>query len=205
MRYVKAEVRGKQLVAAARTVMVREGVARTSLRTVAAEAGVSLGTLQHVFSSKELLLAAVIEDVTDEIASVLRESVRVDGGLEQAIRDGVTGFWSRLVDQNTDLQLMQYELTMYAMRTAGQEHLARRQYERYTDVVARWCQEAAASAGEICAVPFAQLARVLVAGIDGLIVQHVCDPDPVRAREDLGSVVEMLVGLVAVRPAVRRN
>ncbi|MEO3824801.1 TetR/AcrR family transcriptional regulator [Actinomadura sp. B10D3] len=203
MPYIESSVRRKQLVAAARSVLSREGVARTSLRAVAAEGGVSLGTLQYVFPSKELLLRAVIEDVVDEIAGVLQDSVQVEDGLEHAIRQGLTGFWSRLVAEQTDLQLMQYELTTYARRTPRQEYLARWQYERYAGIVAQWCQEAASNAGEVCAVPFARLARVLVASVDGLILQHVCDPNPARSREDLDTVIDMLIALARVRPAIR--
>ncbi|MGD9529532.1 TetR/AcrR family transcriptional regulator [Pseudonocardia sp.] len=201
MARIDATTRSRQLVAAARSVMAREGVARTSLRTVAAEGGVPLGTLQYVFPSKELLLRAVIEDVTEEIADVFRAAVRPDGGLEHAIRAGVTGFWSQLVAGRADLQVMQYELTTYALRTPGQENLARWQYARYVDIVAGLCQEAAARAGETCAIPFAQLGRLLVAGVDGLILQHVCGPDPARSRADLDAVVAMLVALAGVRRA----
>jgi hypothetical protein len=38
-----------------------------------------------------------------------------------------------------------------------------------------------------------------VAGIDGLILQHVCDPDAARSREDLDAMIAMLVGLTGVR------
>lgn len=187
------------MTAAARAVLARDGVARTSLRAVAAEAGVPLGTLQYAFSSKEKLLRAVIEDVVAEIAEVLRSSAVVDQGLAQAIRQGLEGFWTALVEDNIGLQLLQYDLTTYALRTAGQERLARWQYERYADVVAAWCQEAAHHAGERCAVPFDRLARLLVAGVDGLILQHACDPDPKRSREDLAAMAEMLIAVADVR------
>ena len=199
MAYVEAAVRRQQLGAAARSALARDGVARTSLRAVAAEAGVPLGTMQYIFPSKERLLRAVIEDVVDEIAEVLKASAELENGLEHAIRQGLTGFWSQLVADRAGLQIMQYELTMYALRAAGQEGLARWQYERYCGVVAEWCQQAAQIAGETCAVPFARLARVIVAGVDGLIVQHVCDPNAARSREDLDAMIEMLISLAGVR------
>jgi AcrR family transcriptional regulator len=199
MVYVEAAVRRRQLVASAQVVLMRDGVARTSLRRIAAEAGIPLGTLQYVFPSKELLLRAVIEEVVEEIAALLREDVELGGGLEGAVRHGVRTFWSRLVAEERDLQLMQYELTTYALRTAGQEDLARWQYERYCGVVAAWLQEAADNAGETSAVPFDRLGRVTVAGIDGLILQHVCDADASRSREDLDAMIEMIVGLTGVR------
>lgn len=198
MPYVEASVRRQQLVAAARSALSRDGVARTSLRAVAAEAKVPLGTLQYVFPTKELLLRAVIEDVVEEIAGVLKESADLHKGLAYAIRQGIGSFWSHLVAGQRDLQTMQYELSMYAVRTPGQEGLARWQYERYASVVAEWCQQAAHNAGEICAVPFDRLARVIVASIDGLIIQHVCEPNETRSREDLDAVIDMLVTLAGV-------
>lgn len=205
MVYVEAAVRRRQLVASAQIVLMRDGVARTSLRAIAEEAGIPLGTLQYVFPSKELLLRAVIEDVVEEIAALLMADVELGGGLEGAIRHGVSTFWSRLVAEERDLQLMQYELTTYALRTAGQEDLARWQYEQYCGVVAAWLQEAADNAGETSAVPYARLGRVMVAGIDGLILQHVCDPDAARSREDLDAMIAMLVGLTGLREGPGRS
>jgi AcrR family transcriptional regulator len=205
MPYVEASVRSRQLVAAARRVLIRDGVGRLTMRAVAAEAGVLLGTVTYVFPSKEMLLRAVIEDVTAEIAEVLRSAVDTDRGLEHAIRHGLEQFWSTLVEDQEGLQIIQYELTIYALRTAGLESLARWQYERYARIVAAWCQEAASHAGETCAVPFDTLARVLVAGMDGLILQFVCDPDVTRARADLQAVTEMLISLASPARATGRR
>src|SRR6476620_11848768 len=169
MAYIKATVRSGQLVEAARRVLARDGVQGTTMRGVATEAGVPLGTLSYVFGSKEQMLKAVIEDVTEEIADLLRDLAETDKGLEQAIRAGLDSFWTRLVVEERWLQVMQYELVMYSLRTPGLEDLARWQTERYCRIVAAWCQQAANNAGELCAVPYDTLARVLVANVDGLI------------------------------------
>lgn len=198
MPYVESAQRTREAVAAARVVLMREGVGRTTMRAIAAEAGIPLGTLQYVFPSKQGLLKAVIEDVVEEIAGVLRGAAESETGLENAIRHGARNFWSQLVVAHHDLQQVQYELVTQALRTPGLEGLAAWQYERYTQVVAHWCREAAARAGETCAVPFDRLARLLVAGIDGLILQHVVNPDPARSDGDLEALTEMLVGLAAV-------
>jgi AcrR family transcriptional regulator len=205
MAYVEPAQRRPQLIAAARSALARHGVGKTSLRTVAAEAGVPLGTMQYVFPSKELLLRAVIEDVVNEIADVLTASADAEHGLEHAIRTALTSFWNQLVDSNLGLQLMQYELTFYSLRTADQEHLARWQYERYASVIAEWCQRAAGNAGETCAVPYGQLARVILAGIDGLILQHVCDPNQKRSQENLDVLIDAFVSLACDRPSSGRS
>ncbi len=198
MAYIKASVRSGQLVQAARRVLARDGVQGTTLRGVAAEADVPLGTLSYVFGSKEQLLEAVIQDVTEEIADVLRASAETDKGLERAIRAGLKTFWDDLVAEERWLQVMQYELVMYALRTPGLEHLARWQTERYCRIVAEWCQQAANGAGELCGVPFDALARVMVAGVDGVILQYVADPDDARARRDLAMLTEMLVDVAGI-------
>ena len=106
----------------------------------------------------------MIEDVVDEIAAVLKASAELEGGLEHAIREGLATFWSQLVADQANLQVIQYELVTYALRTPGMESLARWQYDRYASIVAEWCQEAAEQRRrDLCAVPFARLARVLVA------------------------------------------
>ena len=201
MPYVESAVRSKQAVAAARAVLMRDGVGGTSMRTVATEAGIPLGTLQYVFPTKQGLLRAVIEDVVEEIADLLRSSAELEAGLEHAIRRGLHNFWEKLVVDHRNLQLVQYELVTHALRTPGLEELPRWQYERYTEVVAEWCREAATRAGETSAVPFDRLARVLVAGVDGLILQHVVNPDVDRSAQDLEAIIEMVVALAAARPA----
>ena len=205
MPYVEASVRRKQLVAAAQAVLIRDGVGRLTMRAVAAEAGVLLGTVTYIFPSKEMLLRAVIEDVAAGIAEVLKSSADTGRGLEHAIRDGVERFWTALVEDQEGLQIIQYELVIYALRTPGLESMARWQYDRYARIVAAWCQEAASNAGEVCAVPFDTLARVLVAAVDGVILQYVCDPNMTRSREDLQAIIDMVAGLASPAPAAGRR
>ncbi|MFA6577391.1 MAG: TetR/AcrR family transcriptional regulator [Nocardioides sp.] len=200
MSYVEAAVRRQQLIAAARAALATHGVAKTSLRAIAAEAGVPLATMQYVFPSKQQLLRVVIEDVVEEISQVLAAAGATDRGLDHAVRQGLRTFWSQLVAGGGELQLLQYELTTYALRTAGHEDLARHQYERYEAVVADWCRQAAEAADETSAVPFDRLASLLVAGVDGLILQHLCNPDEVRSLDRLAGLADMILLLADVRP-----
>ncbi len=195
MPYLEQSVRREQFIAAARSALAAHGVAGASVRVVAAEAGVPLATMQYVFPSKDALLRAVIEDVVEEIAQVLEASADTHRGLEHAIRAGLDGFWTRLVEGGSELQLLQYELTLYALRTTEHQHLARQQYQRYAKVVAHWCQQAADNADETIAMPVDDVARAIVAGVDGLILQHLCDPTGARARDQLSTLADMTVRL----------
>nr|WP_295107486.1 TetR family transcriptional regulator C-terminal domain-containing protein [uncultured Caulobacter sp.] len=65
------DVRRQALVAAAETVLAREGVGGTSVRTICAEAGVSPGLLRHYFEGVDELIAAAYEAVSQRIDAAL--------------------------------------------------------------------------------------------------------------------------------------
>jgi AcrR family transcriptional regulator len=203
MAYVRAAERRRQYVTAARAVLSRDGVAATSLRVVAAEARVSIGTVYYVFPTKEELITAVIEDVTEEVSAVFR-AAKTDAGLDHAIRNGLDSYWEQLVVNDPQLALMRHELFGYALRTPGLEPTARWQMEGYTRIVAEWAQEAANNAGETCAVPFDTLARVLIANVMGLVLHYLSDHDKARSRRDLHAVADMVIAL-AVPPTTRTS
>lgn len=200
MAYVKAAEREQQIVSAAITVLSKVGVPGTTLRAVAAEAGIPLGTLHYVFPAKDQLLKAVIGQVISDISDALRAGLELDKGLEHALRHGVRNFWDGLVETEIGLQIMQYELATYSLRTEGAGGLAQLQYERYTSLVTEFCEQAALAAGERCAIGFDSLGRIVLAVVDGLILQYVAKPDHDRAQRDLGHALDMLVLLADPQP-----
>ncbi|WP_125079543.1 TetR/AcrR family transcriptional regulator [Mycobacterium sp. P7213] len=204
MAYIKATEREGQIVAAAMRVLSDVGVAGTTLRGVAAEAGIPLGTLHYVFPSKDQLLRAVIAAVMDDVVDAVRADLQLDRGVAHALRQGVTNFWSTLVESDTGLQIMQYELALYSVRSEGAGGLAQLQYERYTALVTEFCAQAAQAAGERCAVDFDSLGRLALALVDGLIVQYVTSPDSERARRDLDRAVDMVVHFADPQPVGTR-
>ncbi|OBK51583.1 TetR family transcriptional regulator [Mycobacterium gordonae] len=203
MAYVRVEQRHEEIVTAAVRVLSDVGVPGTTLRAVAAEAGIPLGTLHYVFPTKDRLLRAVISAVIDEVVAAVRPGLQPDRGVAHALRQGMTGFWAKLVEREIGLQVMQYELAMYSVRTEGAGGLAQLQYDRYTDLVSTLCEQAARAAGERCAVDFPTLGRLALAVLDGLIVQYVASTDAARARHDLNHAVDMLVMFADPQPVKR--
>lgn len=198
MPYVDSATRSGQIVTAARAAMTRVGVGATSLRVVAAEAGVPLGTLQHVFPTKDLLFRAVFEDVVAEMEGLGSRGVDVGSGLAVALRTGLHAFWAELVSPDPGSQVMQLELIAHAVREPAGPGLAGWLYDRYLEVATDLGRRALAARGETSAVPVEQLGRLLVAGLDGLLVQHLCQPDDDRARADLDVLASMLAQAAGV-------
>ena len=69
------EIRRQDLVAAAETVLAREGVSGTSVRAICAEAGVSPGLLRHYFEGVDELIACAYEAVGQRIDAALEAAL----------------------------------------------------------------------------------------------------------------------------------
>lgn len=66
LRQARAATTRRQILTAARRLFFRDGYAATTLKAVAAEAGVAVQTVYAVFGSKAAILAALREQVVDQ-------------------------------------------------------------------------------------------------------------------------------------------
>jgi hypothetical protein len=114
--------------------------------------------------------------------------------LREAIANSLRAFWHH-VEATPELQVMQYELTLYALRNPKAAWLAREQYSGYCEVVEGVLCAACEQQGTSCAVPPDVLARFIVGGLDGLILQFVSDQNVARARCDLEALIAAVIAL----------
>jgi AcrR family transcriptional regulator len=188
--------RRAEIIAAAVRVLARDGIAATTTRKIAAEASVNQAMLGYYFGGKDELLFAVLQAMMQTTREIVNTAIAasINSGLRNAIAGSLTAFWAH-VEQAPELQVMQYELTLYALRHPTSAWLAKQQYDGYCSVVETLFQEAYAAAGQVCALPLAELARFTVGGIDGLILQFISDRDTARARLDLTHLINAVIAL----------
>lgn len=186
--------RRTRILEAAIAVLARDGIAETTTRKIAAEAEVNQAMLRYYFGSKDDLLFAVLQEMMRQTREIVQRAAPRGTSLREMLRDGLIGFWEQL-EARPELQVMQYELTLYALRNPASAWLAQQQYDGYCAVVETLFEEGCAATGETCALPFAELARFIVAGLDGLILQFISKRDSVRARRDLDHLVEAALAL----------
>jgi AcrR family transcriptional regulator len=181
---MSADARREQLVSAAIEVMSARGLGHASTRAIASHARAPQAAIHYAFRDKNELLAAVIAEVGTEVERVLRAAVDPGKGLIAAVRDGVNAYWEHVAGDD-GLQLLQYELTIFSLRTPGYEWLAQAQYARYTAIVEQILRSALGREADPPAVDVAALSRLLVAVVDGLIIQYEVHHDAAQARADL--------------------
>ncbi len=78
-RYVDKDGRRRQVAAALHRIAAREGLEGVSIRTVASEAGLSVGAVQRDFGTKEALLLFAMHEVVDAVSARLSR-VRIGPG-----------------------------------------------------------------------------------------------------------------------------
>ncbi|MFD8222853.1 TetR/AcrR family transcriptional regulator [Streptomyces massasporeus] len=187
--------RRRQLTEAAIRAMARDGVPRTTTRSIAAEAGVSLSVFHYCFDSKQQLIESVITTITGHYVTVVKEAIRPRATLEETVRAGFQAYWDH-VRAHPDEHMLTYELTQYALRQPGFEHLARRQYELYAETYTELIDQLRQSMGLRLRVPVPVLARYLAAMTDGLTLSHLVLGDDSAWTGVLDMVTAHVSGLV---------
>src|SRR5438552_2654990 len=122
------------IIAATIRVLTRDGLAETTTRKIAMEANVNQATLRYYFGGKDDLLFAVLQEMMQITRNIVQNSLPVDEELSVAIAKGLKAFWAH-VEEAPVLQIIQYELTMYALRHPESAWLAREQYSGYSSVI----------------------------------------------------------------------
>lgn len=187
--------RRRQLTEAAIRAMARDGVPRTTTRSIAAEAGVSLSVFHYCFDSKQQLIESVITTITGHYVTVVKEAIRPRATLEETVRAGFQAYWDH-VRAHPDEHILTYELTQYALRQPGFEHLARRQYELYAEAYTELIDQLREGMGLRLRVPVPVLARYLAAMTDGLTLNYLVLGDDTAWTGLLDMVTAHVAGLV---------
>lgn len=194
-RTTTAAERRADILAATLRVIAREGLAETTTRKIAAEAEVNQATLRYYFGSKDDLLFAVLQEMMRMTGEVVQAGISASNELAEAIAESMRAFWLH-VEEAPELQVMQYELTLYALRHPESAWLAKQQYDGYSALVETLLEQNFATAGKPCAISFAELARFIIAGLDGLILQFISGGrDTVQAQRDLDHLIHAVIAL----------
>lgn len=199
---VPADVRRRELVDAAITVMARDGIAKATTRAIVAEADMPLGFFHYCFSSKEEMLLQVIETLNERNLRAALESVKPHDDVAEMLRVGVRAYWAQ-VEQHPEHHQMTYELTQYALRTPALAGVARKQYEQYAANARTFLDAVSAATGVEWAVPVDVLARKVSSALDGVTLAWVVDRDTEQTLAVLDLFIDQLAA--EARRPVRRT
>lgn len=199
--------RRAELISAALRVVAAEGVAAATTRAIVAEAGMSLASFHYAFASRDELLAELVAHVVEhervvlDVGELLTEEARQEHPptLEAVVRAGLQRYVDLLRADPAREAAMQ-ELSAYAMRTPGLEHLALEQYRRYEELAREALALAASISGSTWTQPVDEIARTVIAFTDGLTLGWLVRRDDAEARRLVGTVAHLVATLAEPGP-----
>ena len=184
MAYVSAADRREQLIEATIAVLRRSGAEGVTTRAVAAEAGAPLASIHYTFGSLDDLVVAAFERLIDEVSQHITDGLDVAAGYGPCILEVMQRI-AGLLDHE------RYGVLLHDLNPTGDrrvEALEERYYRLAHDLV----DAIAAARRREPAVPRAQLARLIMAAIDGVVLQFAASGDIATARDDLAAFGRIL-------------
>ncbi|MXN73151.1 TetR family transcriptional regulator [Burkholderia sp. 4701] len=194
----KREQLKAKIIQGAIDALAESGPAAVTTRKIAAKAGVNLATLHYYFESKDALLIGALEAIIAQMSQAfkigLAEQPDFSGCIESVIRNS----WN-LIKATRNIQILQYELTLYTLRNEETKSLAKLQYDSYCRLYEDSFRQCLHDVKVALTIDLAELARFVVAGMDGLIIQYLADPDDERANRGLQNLIAATLALIAAR------
>ncbi|MFT4235163.1 MAG: TetR family transcriptional regulator [Microbacterium sp.] len=204
MPRISVDKRREALAEAALRVLAREGLAATTTRAIAAEAGMSLASVHYAYASRDELLAEVVRRVVAsesaavaaslaELVELMPTAPRGREGLRALLAEALGAYLSSLGADGAGLERGMLELSLASLREREGASVAPEQYRQYRELVAEVLQSAADATGMRWTVPPEEIARTIVALSDGLTIAYAIDGGP-----DGNALKAILPGVLAL-------
>lgn len=124
----------EQIVRAAAESLLENGYASTSVRSIAARAGVAIGNLQHYFPTKSELLVEAWRYLTARSTEELRTALNQLTDPLWVLEVGVASIWDSL-RRLGDIQLAAFDLMLQAPRRQGLREYVPELFARYREII----------------------------------------------------------------------
>ena len=184
--------RREQLIEAALAVASRDGIEAATVRAVAAEAGVSLGVVHYCFQDKDELLRAMAHAITAQNLARSTGELPPDADIATLVEATIDQLWDGIRDSR-GAQLLSYELTTSSLRHPELNQVAIEQYRGSWAAAEQVLLGVQESARVRFTMGVEQMARTVVAAIDGYSLAWLVDGDEERARAGMHAFGQYLI------------
>ncbi|KWR70351.1 TetR family transcriptional regulator [Arthrobacter sp. W1] len=201
MARVSVADRSRQFIEAAARVIAAEGVAAATTRRIAAEAEAPLAALHYCFRNKDELLDEVYNHLSRDYAREL-EPLDEDLDVPGTVHSHLQRIWRRMLAQPHE-QVTTFELLLRSTRMDDDEEISaarainRNMYQAWIASTSAIFQAAVERAAGSADVDYDLVARIAIAGIDGISLQHLSDPDEQRSARLVEALCDSVVHLLA--------
>ena len=190
-----------QIVAAAAASLLERGYAKTTVRAIAARAGVAVGNLQYYFPTKTELLVEAWRYLTAESIDRLSAALnQLDDPLE-VLEAGMASIWEAL-RQLGDAQLAAFDLLVQAPRGERLQAYLPELFQRYRQVIVDQLDRLEAGGNARLLVPREVLVPLVLNTVLGFGLYYVVTKDEESCLMALTAFRQL--ALTVVEPVVVR-
>jgi AcrR family transcriptional regulator len=192
-----------RLLAGARQALLEKGYARTTARDIVAASGTNLASIGYHFGSKDALLtAAMIEAIGewgDEIESILQSAQTADAFAQLEL------IWNGVVESVARLRPL-WLASVDIMSVAEQDPGLRQQLaDALEDAREGFAAMLSAATGETDPVRSHAIGALVLAVMEGLVLQHLLDPARAPSGTEMASAIRSLASSSGRKPRPRRG
>ncbi|MFT4125212.1 MAG: TetR family transcriptional regulator [Gordonia sp. (in: high G+C Gram-positive bacteria)] len=197
--------RRAELIDAAVRVIARDGLATATTRAIVAEAGMPQGALFYAFASRDALIDAVIEHITDQerVTALLGVALAAPAAtLADVLTTAMDGYL-RMLETDPAREMALLEVATHAIRHNPEAVHA--QWVTYRSAVADGLRYLAEVMSLRWTMPVHELAHTVTATLDGLTLSWLTDRDSVAARRNIGVFAAAFAALAEPVPSAEES
>lgn len=189
--YKKSEASRQQILDAAVKTLAKRGFASTSVSDIAATAGMSKGVVHYHFSSKDDLIARVLEQCSRTMSARVRRAWDLPGAPVEKIRSALREMWSTRSDGSPEMRVL-VDLMALAVHDAK---LRKPMSALFLGMRTELVEEFVKSFRELGLkpkVPPHIIPKLVMALLDGLGLHRIFDPPSPSDEKDTLRALEVI-------------
>ncbi|MGH7778178.1 MAG: TetR/AcrR family transcriptional regulator [Candidatus Dormibacterales bacterium] len=188
-----------EIVRAAADCLLVDGYAATTMRGIAARAGVAVGNVQYYFPAKSDLLVEAWRELTDRSVEELRAALAQVGDPAELFQVGPDAIWAAL-RQLADIQLAAFDLLVQAPRRERLKAYLPELFDRYRQVIQEQLDRFERSGSFRLTAAREVLVPLVLNTVLGFGLYYVVTGDDESCLRALGAFQQLAPGLVARTP-----
>ena len=182
--------------------MAAQGVNAVATRAIAEAAGTQQSVLHYSFGTREDLLRAVTEALTDDVYAKI-STATAKGNTTEKVLASFVRVLVRGVQDRPGHHLLLLELTLLSLRQPGLADLAKWQYAKYEQAAGVALERICAQTGSEFIGDRGDGLRFVLAVLDGFTIRELVDGDPKAATAGLKRLTALLASMLRPAGALR--
>lgn len=195
-KIVDKEAKKAEILQAAMQVFSQRGVAKTKMADIAVAAGIGKGTIYEYFRSKEEIFAAAFQQVNQRSGELIQQALASTDDPVEQLRLLIDVSRQTFIEESADFAGIMMDFWAEGIRNKDEKILAiinlEQIYDEYRSLISG-ILETGIQKGVFRPVDTASLAAILIAVLDGVMLQWIMTPELIDMKRITDVLIDSLM------------